>query len=122
MIDCCFLYILFPVLLLSVINFNMSHRSNKILFYNHIEVRVFFSFSPFMPSGFFYHYPLDRSISNRRGVMFYKIPVFNANSVDPDQTLRSAASDLRLYYLPMSLLWDTKLKWVKHNCPACIRK
>ena len=39
---------------------------------------------------------------------------FNANSVDPDQTPRSAASDLRLYCLPMSLLWDARLKWFKH--------
>ena len=77
-----------------------------------------------MPSGFFYRYPLDRSISNRSVwlvfiiTMFYKIPVFNANSVDPDPTPRSAASDLGLHYLPMSHLWDARLKWVKHNCPA----
>ena len=37
----------------------------------------------------------------------------NANSVDPDQTPRSAASDLGLHCLPMSLLWDARLKWVK---------
>ena len=30
------------------------------------------------------------------------------NKVDPDQTPRSAASDLGLLCLPMSLLWDTK--------------
>ena len=35
-----------------------------------------------------------------------------ANSVDPDQTPRSAASDLGLYCLPVSLLRDTRLKWV----------
>ena len=39
--------------------------------------------------------------------------VFNANSVDPDQTPRSAASDLGLYCLLMSLLWDARLKWVQ---------
>ena len=40
---------------------------------------------------------------------------FNANSVDPDQTPRSAAFDPGLYCLPMSLLWDDRLKWVKGN-------
>ena len=34
---------------------------------------------------------------------FIEIPVFNANSVDPDQTPRSAASDLGLHCLPLSL-------------------
>ena len=42
-----------------------------------------------------------------------EIPVFNANSVDPDQTPRSAASDLGLHCLPMSLLWDARHKWFK---------
>ena len=41
-----------------------------------------------------------------------EIPVFSANTVDPDQTPRSAASDLGLHCLPMSLLWDTRHKWV----------
>ena len=36
-----------------------------------------------------------------------EIPVLYANSVNPDQTPRSAASDLGLHYLPLSLLWDT---------------
>ena len=44
---------------------------------------------------------------------FVESPFFNANSVDPDQKPRSAASDLGLYCLPLSLLWDAKLKWVK---------
>ena len=39
----------------------------------------------------------------------------NANSVDPDQTPRSAASDLGLHCLPMSLLWDARLKCVKEQ-------
>ena len=34
----------------------------------------------------------------------------NANSVDPDQTPRFAASDLGLHCLPVSLLWDARLK------------
>ena len=39
--------------------------------------------------------------------------VINANSVGPDQTPRSAASDLGLDCLPMTRLWDTRHKWVK---------
>ena len=35
------------------------------------------------------------------------------NSVDPDQMSRFAASDPDLHCLPMSLLWDARLKWVK---------
>ena len=40
------------------------------------------------------------------------MPVVNANSVDSDQTPRSAASDLGLHCLPMSHLWDARHKWV----------
>ena len=54
---------------------------------------------------------LDWSISNRRGVwlvsliiMFMVILVFNAISVNYDQMPHSAASDLDLHCLPMSLL------------------
>ena len=57
-------------------------------------------------------------MSNIRGVwlvvFFYynmfKKTVFNANSVDSDQMPRSAASDLGLHCLPMSLLWNTRHK------------
>ena len=55
-------------------------------------------------SGIFYLNSLDRSICY--------ILEFNANSVDSDQTPRSVASDLGLHCLPMSLLWDARLKWV----------
>ena len=44
---------------------------------------------------------------------FREIPVLNENSVDPDQMPHSAASDLGLRCLPMSLLWDARHKWVK---------
>ena len=47
-------------------------------------------------------------------INFIEIPVFKANSVDPDQTPRSAASDLGLHCLPMSLLWDTRHKYVNY--------
>ena len=43
------------------------------------------------------------------------MPVINANSVDPDQMPHSAASDLGLYCLPMSHLWDARPKWVKES-------
>ena len=39
-----------------------------------------------------------------------EIPLFIAYSVNPDQTPRSAASDLGLRCLLMSRLWDTKHK------------
>ena len=44
--------------------------------------------------------------------MFCKISELNANSVDPDQMPHSEASDLGLHCLPISLLWDARLKWV----------
>ena len=36
-----------------------------------------------------------------------------ANSGDPDQTPRSAASDLGLHCLPITLLQVSRLQWVK---------
>ena len=75
-----------------------------------------------MPNELFYKHSLDRSISNIRGVWlvlilpcFIEIHVFKANSADPDQTPRSAASDLSLHCLQLSHLWDARLKWVKGN-------
>ena len=75
-----------------------------------------------MPSGLFYFYYSDWSVSNRRGsglqyiiiTMFIEIPVFNANNVDTDQTPPFAASDLDLLYLPMSLLWDSRHNGLKY--------
>ena len=46
---------------------------------------------------------------------FLNIPKFNANNVDLDQTQRSAASDLGLHYLHISLS-----KFSLSSC--CIRK
>ena len=64
-----------------------------------------------MPNGVFYLYSSSRYTSNIRCVWLVfiipwvtEIPVFNANSVDPDQTPQNAASDLGLHCLPMSLL------------------
>ena len=39
------------------------------------------------------------------------VPFLNANSVDSDQMPHSAASDLGLHCLPISLLWDARHKW-----------
>ena len=74
-----------------------------------------------MPTGIFYLNFLDRSISYIRSVWlvllsyFVEIPELNANSVDPDQMPHSVASDLGLHCLPMSLLWDARLKWVNEQ-------
>ena len=38
--------------------------------------------------------------------------IYLENGVDPDQMLHSMASDLGLHYLPVSLLWDSRHKWV----------
>ena len=45
-------------------------------------------------------------------IFIIEILVFNANNVDPDQMPRSVAFDLGLPYLPISLLWDARHKWV----------
>ena len=64
--------------------------------------------------------PLDRSISNSRvsvvtKSMLYIFFKFNANSVDPDQTLCFAASDLGLHCLSMPLLWDLAKTMVEED-------
>ena len=65
-------------------------------------------------------YDLINSISKLKGclVCFYyynirEFSLFNANSVDHDQTPQNVVSDLGLCCLPMSFLWDAILKWVK---------
>ena len=77
-----------------------------------------------MPSGLFYLKSLDKSISYIRDVClifiitvpcFVEISELKANSVDPDQMPHSVAPDLGLHCLPMSLLWDARLKWVKNG-------
>ena len=50
---------------------------------------------------------------------FIDIPVFNANSVDPDQTLHSAASDLGLHCLPITLFRGSRLKLI--NVPIYLQ-
>ena len=62
---------------------------------------------------------LGWSISNSRVsglflllLCFIEVPVFNANSVDPDQMPCSVASDLGLHCLPDTVLGVSQLKWV----------
>ena len=43
-----------------------------------------------------------------------------ANSGDPDQMLCSAASDLGLHCLPITLLWVSRLQWVKVQAVSMI--
>ena len=70
-----------------------------------------------MPSGFFYN-SLDLPVHFQyKGCLILsviEIHEFNASGVDPDQTPRSAASDLGLRCFLMCLLWDARLKWVKY--------
>ena len=76
--------------------------------------------NPFMPSGIFY-LTLWKGPFLYKGCLvsfyhyhlFVEFSEFNANSVDPDRTPRSAASDLGLHRLPVSLLWGAMLKLVK---------
>ena len=85
-----------------------------------------------MPNGFFYFKTFGRFTSNRRSYLelctpltvspnnigneddfgyvllkpwVIEISVLNANSVDPDQTPRSAAFDLDLHCLLISIFW-----------------
>ena len=65
------------------------------------------------------YYSSNLSTSNIRDVWlvfiipcFTEIPIFYANSVDSDQMPHSGMSDLDVYCLLMSLLWNARLKWV----------
>ena len=45
--------------------------------------------------------------------ILYRNSIFNANSVQPDQRLQNAVSDLGLHCLPMILLGISLLNWVR---------
>ena len=69
----------------------------------------FFRINPFMPNGLFCPYKLHESIhylrmSNTFIFFFFRCCKFDANSIDPDEIWRSAASGLRLHCLFMTLL------------------
>ena len=53
-----------------------------------------------------YHGPLVITM------FFLEIPVFNANSIGPDQRPHSAASNLDLHCLPFTILRISRLKWI----------
>ena len=65
--------------------------------------------NPFSSSGLFNHNSSDQCFQ-LQGVWFLLLlyfienPAFNVNSVDPDQMPHSAASDLGLHCLPVTLL------------------
>ena len=74
----------------------------------------------FTSSGLFFHNYLDRSISKSRmsgSVLLLpssiEIPTLDANSVDPDQTPRSMASDLGLHCLQRSHVWELDINGLK---------
>ena len=46
----------------------------------------------------------------------------NAKSLDSDQTPRSVESDLGLYCLTISLLWDARLKWINESQLISLRR
>ena len=66
-------------------------------------------FNPFKPNGIFHSCQLEQFITVLRVVEWYFSFLFNSlynslkvNSRDPDQTPRSAASDLGMHCLPVS--------------------
>ena len=73
--------------------------------------------NPFKPNGISYYYQLDQSISVLRVVGWYFYSNLNRTickqTVETDQMSHFAASDLGLHCLPMSLIKDTRLIWVK---------
>ena len=97
----------------------MPPSSLRLMFLSQFQTMINMLFNPFMPRGLLYLNSLDGSISKRGGLLFFicpgsiGIPISNDKNVDPDQMPHSAASDLGLHCLPMSLLWDARHKWVK---------
>ena len=52
--------------------------------------------------------------------ILFRIDILLANSEDPDQTPRSAVSDLGLHCLPLSQKWNARLIWVNEfSCKIC---
>ena len=75
-----------------------------------------------MPNGLCHLNSLDGPFPIKRDVrlvfiitMFHRISSIKS-SVDPDQTLRSVASDLEQHCLLMYPLLDNRHKWVKMGC------
>ena len=81
------------------------------------------SLNPLMPNVFSHPIQLDQFISNFWVVGWYfpfsfklKKKILYANSREPDQTPRFAASDLVLHCLAMFHKKDARLIWVKMYC------
>ena len=55
-------------------------------------------------------------------LQWLKVPLINANSVDPDQMLHFTASDLGQLCLPITLLWVCQLKWLVFNLNHSMNK
>ena len=77
-----------------------------------------FTINPFIPNEYFHPYQLDESISIF-GMFFpflfeFLKTLLYANSGEPDQTPRFAASDMVLHCLLMSHKKDARLMWVNY--------
>ena len=53
-------------------------------------------------------------------LFYFELIFLLANSEDPDQTPRSAASDLGLHYLNMCQKWDARFIWVNQTTDSTI--
>ena len=80
-----------------------------------------FRLHTFISSELFYHNSLDQTVFNRKGVWldilllyFKEIPVFNANSVDPDQMPHSGASDLGHSVCLFPFVWMLDINGIKY--------
>ena len=76
-----------------------------------VKITAISTINLFTSSGPFSNNSLDRSTSNNRVSGYFillpcftDIPVFNANSIDPDQMPQNVASDLLLQCLLITLL------------------
>ena len=74
--------------------------------------------NPFILIGFYHNSsdqaPIAGCLLDFINMHFIQIPLVNANSVDPNQMPCSVASILVLHCLPVTLLWVSRLQWVKH--------
>ena len=101
----------------------IGHKIHFRMTWPNLQSRL--SINPHLPDGPFHPYQLDNTNSNFRDVwytFFHFYLIFNRNFCKqtvktPDQTPRSAVSDLGLHCLPRSHKRDARLLWVNniHN-------
>ena len=72
-----------------------------------------------MPSGLFFLISLDRSIFKVRGVWLGFFMTMFQRNLYAIQTAQNAASDLGLHGLPMSILWNARLKRINAVISSC---